>query len=405
MKILYHHRTQARDGCIVHIGELIAALRALGHEVVVVAPPGTEGGPAADTGSGGPVDRLRRALPKAAFELLEFLYAFHAFARLYRAFRRHRPDVLYERYNLYTPTGAWLKRLTGLPVLLEVNAPLAHERAAHGGLALTPLARWTERLAWRSADRVLPVTSVLADHVRAAGVPDGRIAVIPNGVDPRRFAADAAHTAAAKARLGLEGRLVLGFTGFVREWHRLEQVVDVLAEPGPGACPHLLLVGDGPARAGIEERARQRGVADRVTVTGVLPHDAIPGHVAAFDIALQPAVTAYASPLKLFEYMQAGRAIVAPDAPNIREVLRHDGNALLFDPADPAAFGHAVRRLCRDGALRARLGAQARATIAERQLTWDGNARRVAALFEERLAGTVADAVGTGSRRARPDGC
>ncbi|HEY0837002.1 MAG TPA: glycosyltransferase family 4 protein [Azospirillum sp.] len=386
MKILYHHRTQAQDGCIVHIGELIAALRALGHEVVVVAPPDTEGGPAAAAGRATRIDGLRRALPKAAFEMLEFLYAFHACARLYRAVRRHRPDVLYERYNLYTPTGAWLKRLTGLPVLLEVNAPLVHERTAHGGLALTRLARWTEGLAWRSADRVLPVTDVLAGHVRAAGVPDERITVIPNGVDPRRFAADAEAAAAAKARLGLEGRLVLGFTGFVRDWHRLDRVVDVLAEPGGSAPPHLLLVGDGPARSGIEEHARRRGVADRVTVTGVLPHDAIAGHVAAFDVALQPAVTAYASPLKLFEYMQMGRAVVAPDTPNIREVLRDGDNALLFDPTDPAAFALAVRRLCRDGDLRVRLGARARATVAERPLTWDGNARRVAALFQDLLA-------------------
>jgi glycosyltransferase involved in cell wall biosynthesis len=103
----------------------------------------------------------------------------------------------------------------------------------------------------------------------------------------------------------------------------------------------------------------------------------VPRLVAGFAIALQPRAVAYASPLKIFDYMAAGRAIVAPDQPNIREILTNGETALLFDPADPDAVWRAVLRLAGDVTLRARLGAAARAEIERRRYTWAGNAARL----------------------------
>ena len=97
-------------------------------------------------------------------------------------------------------------------------------------------------------------------------------------------------------------------------------------------------------------------------------------------------MVAYASPLKLFEYLALGRAIVAPDQPNIREILDDGVNAVLFDPADPDGLTRAIERLSHDDALRERVAEGARRTIAERGLTWDRNAERVTTLFNELLA-------------------
>jgi glycosyltransferase involved in cell wall biosynthesis len=94
-------------------------------------------------------------------------------------------------------------------------------------------------------------------------------------------------------------------------------------------------------------------------------------------VALLPAINPYASPLKLHEYMAARLATVAPDQPNLREVLRDGENAVLVPPGDAESFTQAVVDLARDPGLRARLGQRARATIEERDLTWRGNARRV----------------------------
>ena len=143
---------------------------------------------------------------------------------------------------------------------------------------------------------------------------------------------------------------------------------------------HLLLVGDGPVRDELEQQAQRLGVADHVTFTGVVQRDQVASYVAAFDIALQPAVVAYASPLKLFEYLALGRAIVAPSQANIREVLEDGVNAVLFDPEDEAGLVKAIQRLIEDPALRQRLALKAGATISERGLTWHANAQRVTQL-------------------------
>ncbi|MFZ1414217.1 MAG: glycosyltransferase family 4 protein [Defluviicoccus sp.] len=378
VKILYHHRTASRTGEFVHIEELIAALRRLGHEVIEVGP---KAAPSAALGATkGSVALMKRLLPRFFYELLEFSYSFWAFFRLFAAWRKHRPDILYERYNLFCPAGVWLRRLVGLPMLLEVNAPLLEERSQYGGVALPKLAGWSERTTWRGANRVLPVTEVLAATVRRAGVAGDRITVIPNGINRQRFDRPVDRDG-VRRRLGVSEALVLGFTGFLREWHGLEAAIEVLARSGNGRLV-LVLVGDGPHRLELEANAQRLGVRDRVIVTGFVERDAIADHVAAFDIALQPAVIAHASPLKLFEYLALARPVVAPKTANIEEIVTDGVSALLFPPGDDAAFAERIDRLCRDEALRHRIGEAGRRLIEERDLTWDGNARRITALAE-----------------------
>lgn len=389
MKILYHHRIASRDGQAVHLEELIAALRAQGHEIVLVGPPSFE-----QQSFGGEVTfiaRLKAMLPGAIYELLELAYNLVAYRRIDQALRQHKPDIIYERFNLALLAGIWARRRHKIPLLLEINAPLAEERLANKELALPAIGRWCQRWIWNGADYALPVTGVLADYVRRYGVPDERIVVIPNGINPTRFGRAPA-PADAKARLKLEGRLVLGFTGFIRAWHALDRVVDFVATHGERFNLHFLVMGDGPARAELEAHAARRGVSDRVTVTGVVARDDVPNYVAAFDIALQPGITVYASPLKMFEYMFQGTAIVAPDMANIREVLTHEQDGLLFDPKQPEAMSAAILRLCENPGERTRLGAAARRTIETKGFKWDHNATRVIELARKARAGALGGA-------------
>jgi glycosyltransferase involved in cell wall biosynthesis len=381
MKILYHHRTASRDGQAVHIEEMVSALEALGHEVRVVSP--AAGGERKMGDKVRWVHKLKDALPKALYELLELSYSLVAYWRLRREMRSFEPDFIYERYNLFLLAGTLVKRRLGIPLLLEVNSPLVHERSLHGGLSLKALARWAEGTAWRSADYVLPVTRVLGRYVADYGVPEERIVVIPNGINAAHFAASPMPEA-AKAALGLEGRLVLGFTGFVRDWHGVDRVVRWLATSAAPADAVLLIVGDGPARGALESLAEALGISGRVRFTGVLDRQRVPACVAAFDVALQPAVTAYASPLKLMEYLVLGKAIVAPAEPNLLEILENGENALTFDAQDERGFEATLARLCADASLRRKLSRGARDTIVKRDLTWLGNAKKVAGLMSGR---------------------
>jgi glycosyltransferase involved in cell wall biosynthesis len=374
MKILYHHRTSAQDGGAVHIDSLIQALRDLGAEVVLVAPPMAAAAP------GQPCRHkrlvaLRKRLPRVVHEIAELAYNLPEAWRLWRAVRQYRPAVIYERSNLFLLSGSWVARRMKIPLISEVNAPYSRERLLHGGLALQRMGRWAERHAWRKADALVAVTGVLAETITESGVPPEKLHVMPNGIDSRVFAPEAI-VASAKDRLGLAGYTVLGFTGYVRDWNGLDTVVDLLADARGGRL-FLLVVGDGPARSSLEARAQKLGVADRLRFTGIVPREHIAAHVSAFDIALLPAANPYASPLKLFEYMALGRAIVAPDQPNIREILRDGHDACLFSSGDAASMRAAVLSLAGDENLRRALERGAIETLNRRKLTWRQNAERL----------------------------
>ncbi len=369
MRILYSHRVQSKDGQGVHIEELIRAFRAAGHEVLVVGPGFYE--QSEFGGESRAVALLRRLLPGVAAELAELAYNIPAYRRLKRAHDAFRPDFIYERCNLFFLAGLWLTRRTGTPLFLEVNSPLAEERGKHGGLVLKQLALRLEHAVWRGAARVFPVTGVLGGMVAAAGVEPARITVMPNGVDLARFPPRVEKPKGAP--------IELGFVGFVRAWHGLDRVIEGMAKGGVDMT--LTVVGDGPVRGALEAQAAGLGLGDRVRFTGVVAPEAVPALVAGFDIALQPMATPYASPLKIFDYMAAGCAIVAPAQPNIEEILVDGETALLFDPADSDGLWAAVRTLAGAADLRRNLGIRARATLEAKAMTWAGNAARITGLL------------------------
>lgn len=376
LRVLYSHRTRARDGQSVHIDELVGAFREQGHLVHICGPRRV------DAMHHGPE---RRLLPKPIYELAELAYSAVELVRLLRAARRLRPDFIYQRANVHMLGPLWAARLLRLPLFLEVNAPLARERGHTSGFSWPGLARWSETYLWRHADRLLPVTQVLAREIIESGVSPEQIAVIANGVNPARFAHR--DRRAAKTAAGLGSGLVLGFVGYVRQWHGLEHVIDLMARDERLSDAHLIVVGDGPAKPELKAHAQRLGVASRIFFTGIVARDDVVKIAAAFDIALQPDVTAYASPLKLFEYMALGHAIVAPDTPNIREVLNDGQNGLLFSRGDFNAFATAVGRLAADPVLRQRLGREAAEDIVVKNRTWVANVRKIESLLAElRLA-------------------
>jgi glycosyltransferase involved in cell wall biosynthesis len=401
VRILYHHRIGSKDGQAVHLEELVDALRQNGVEVSVVGP---ESFSRASFGHDPKlISALKALFPQPLYELLEIVYNVPVYFRLRRAWKSFRPQIIYERYNLYLLAGIWLKKRHGVPLLLEVNAPLATERAAHGGLGLRKLARTLENWVWRNADFVLPVTHVLAEHVRAAGVAPEKIVVISNAINPSRFSISSSSSNSLREKLNLTGKTILGFTGFVRDWHGLDRVIDWLARPQLRGT-HLVVVGEGPAVPDLKAQAARLKISDRVLFVGLVARDAVGQFISMFDIALQPKCVEYCSPLKLFEYMALGKAIVAPDQSNIREVLDSEQSALLFDPDMPETLVTAIGRLTDDGALRERLGKAAYQMIARKGYTWTHNAQLVEELAQKALLSSERESNADRSPRAPATG-
>jgi glycosyltransferase involved in cell wall biosynthesis len=383
VRILYHHRTQAEDGQAVHIRSLQQALREEGatlHEFALVARAGS----AAGGSERSHWSRLAR-MPRFARELAEYAYTTFARPKLIRAGQASQAQLLYERYAMGNLAGLQAARALRIPLILEVNSPMVLELSRTRGLVFPKLAARVERHLFQGAQRVVAVSGVLADMIEGMGVPRERIVVMPNGVHLEHYAhwrEPAARTAARKS-LGLEPHeFALGFVGYYRQWHRLDLALEALMRPELASVV-LVLVGEGPAGEALEQRARELGLERRLRRLPPRPHSDVPALLPGFDLALVPAINAYASPLKLTEYMAAGLASVAPDQPNLRELLVDGENALLFVPGSGASLGAALARAASDPALRARLGAAARATVEQRDLTWRGNARRVLALAKE----------------------
>jgi len=374
VKIIFHHRIRSRDGQYVHLREMVDAFTASGHEIHLVGPHIAEQG---SFGQGGTLTAwVRRTMPGWFGESVELLYAVWAGLRLLLTILMRRPDFVYERFNLFSPSGVVVCRLLRVPLVLEINAPLLEERIANGGITLRAIARWSQLLTWRWATLCCPVSAVLAGIVGKAGVPVDRIMVRHNGIDPSRFHSDRSRED-AKRRLGLEGQCVMGFVGFLRDWHRVDRIIDVMATHALPVTSHLVIAGDGPALEGLKAQAERLGLADRVTFLGLVHWSKVPDLLACFDIALQPAVTSYASPLKLIEYLASGLAILAPNQDNIRELIKHGVNGWIFNDDSSESLASELGLLCRDSELRSVLRRGARDSIDAMGLTWEKNAEAV----------------------------
>src|SRR5262249_1090057 len=147
---------------------------------------------------------------------------------------------------------------------------------------------------------------------------------------------------------GLDGRFVVGFCGSLKRWHGVHRLLEAAASALP-AVPNLalLIVGDGPERAALERHASELDLADRVRFTGAVPHPDVPAHLAACDVLAapyQPMADFYFSPLKVAEYVAAGRPVIASAAGDIPNLLEGIEGITLFEPGDTDALQLAIVR-------------------------------------------------------------
>ncbi|HTM00266.1 MAG TPA: glycosyltransferase family 4 protein [Candidatus Omnitrophota bacterium] len=399
MRLVVDHRTQGQGVEGVHLLGMARAFERAGAEVSIVSPPGVEVGrpgaaPRKAPGLRGLWWMLAEHVPETLFELMEMVYNVPAYFRLRRALRTPRADALYERYAFFHVAGALAAGAAGVPLILEVNYTAATPLYRNRSRLLRPLARAAERFVFRRAGLIVAVSSVLREAIVAGGIPADRVLTMPNAADPDRFRPEISGEA-VRERYGLRGARVVGFTGAFFPWHGVGFLLDALAallRDMPEAA--ALLVGDGPERPLLEERVRREGLEARVRFAGWIGHEGLPEHVAAFDIAVMPDSNEYGSPMKIYEYMAMGKPVVAPRLGPLADGIVDGGTGILFPRRDPAALQAALASLLGDEALRARMGANARAHVLAHH-TWDRNAARV---LERIAAAPEADAAISGDR-------
>jgi glycosyltransferase involved in cell wall biosynthesis len=384
----YEWDLRESSGAATHIHELSTGLRRLGHDVVLCE---RRRGPNADA--------RRPAVRGRPFRqrLAPFLHESAAMVRALANVReegalldRERPDVVLTRYSLHQLSSLLAARRRSIPIVFEVNGPPTYEyRRYHPQYWIVPgfgdaIERWT----FRRANGMFVVSTTLKDYFVERGVPADRITVIPNGADPTVFRPDVVDRT---LRSSYDTRdVVVAFVGSFGSFHGIETLKHVVAAVVP-RDPHVkfLFIGEGPRSAELRTFCAAHALDPHVRFTGYVPRERVPSLMAAADILVAPYEAEpffYFSPIKLFEYMATGRAVVAARLGQIAEIV-HDGvDGLLYDPADPNDLAAKLLRLGRDPRERERLGRAARA-VAEQQYSWDVNASRVATLLEGVVAG------------------
>ena len=281
-------------------------------------------------------------------------------------------ELVYERHALFAWAGMEAAREMAAAGILEVNAPLVEEQATHRTLVDRAAAEAGVRRSLAAASAVVAVSRQLGDVLDEHPEALGKVHVIANGVDPARFDAPPRRDPACP--------FTVAFVGTLKPWHGLDTLVETLValrRTVPDA--RLLVVGDGPGRAALEQQVRAAGLGHCVRLTGAVQPARVGALLAQADATVAPypaTAERYFSPLKVLESMAAGVPVVGSRVGQLPELIRDGATGLLCEPGDAAGFAQALAALAADPARRRRIGARARSRVLSHH-SWDGVARRI----------------------------
>ncbi len=290
----------------------------------------------------------RRALSGSAAAALAADLTRLALRRV-NARRAHRAigddvDWVYERFASFQALGRPFQR-RGIPWILETQGPFYEEAARdRKSMVLTGVARRLELDAYRRCDVLICVSDALRQWlVTDAGLPPGKVLVVPNGVDARAF-----DPAAHLARRSFDGFTIV-YVGSLTGWQGVDLLLHAMHDLRDEVPAHLVVAGDGLVREPWQRLATDLGLAERVRFLGQLCQGDVPAVLAGAELGFaghRPSRrgSVYHSPLKIYEYLAAGRPVLASASEDAVAVLREGETGFLFPPGDRPALADALRR-------------------------------------------------------------
>ncbi|MCX7342382.1 MAG: glycosyltransferase [Hyphomicrobiales bacterium] len=355
LRLLYLSLETPREGQAshTHVHEIIAGLRELGWRVDLIAT--STGG--ASSGS----SYVRR--------LSGYIEAQWRLAR-----RLGKADAVYIRSHFAALPAAAAARLWGVPVFQEVNGKPDDLFVTYRRFGwISPLIRWFYAAQMRMAAHVFVVTDGLHAWARAAAGHD-RISVVPNGANIRLFRPDGPPSP-------LTGRYVVFVGGLVR-WHGVETMIAARREAAWPEGVRLVIIGDGIERRHLLGLENDPGIY----APGRLPQDQavaiMRGALAALCVIEDPdgRSSTGVAPLKLFESMACGVAVIVSELPFQADLVRSLRAGIVTPPSDPAALARAVARLAADPGLAKSMGANGAAYVS-REASWQARAAQIASVM------------------------
>lgn len=347
-------------GASVHIQEVVRELRAAGHRVVVYAVRRGKDVPAdladlevIET----PVPDLEPSTRERAQLQLSIEVATAVVAR--------GTDLVYERYSLFSTALAEIHTATGVPGILEVNAPLIEEQRRHRVLVNEDAAWRALRTQVAAATATVCVSEQVSAWVRQHTGGE-RIFTVPNGVSLSRI-----QPAAEDPE-----RVVVTFVGTLKPWHGVSTLLEAASQARQPWS--LRIIGDGPQAQDLRTQAGELGL--EVDFRGAVPPEQIPDHLAGTAIGVAPYPELggeewhYFSPLKVLEFLAAGLPVVASQVGQVPVLLEDLG--VLVPPSRPDLLAAAIDELAIDPQRRADLGRRGRRRAEERH-SWSDVVRTI----------------------------
>jgi glycosyltransferase involved in cell wall biosynthesis len=295
-------------------------------------------------------------------------------------------NVLYERHGYMGFGGVLTSRWLGIPLILELNGNIIKEideRKLPMSSFQREIGKWITIRTFLAADHMVVVSDALKQTlINEYQIPAGHISVVLNGVDidlfSKQYDADK-----VRSRFGLSDGPLVGFVGTFEPWHGVDLLVSAFCEITL-KCPkaQLVIVGEGPGKDKAVAHANQLGLDGRVKFLGRLPQEEVAEVLSTAKVLVAPYPFEHGdivgTPLKIMEYMAAGKGIVASTA-LLHEMIEHEVTGLRVAPADPKALADGINRLLEDDHLCNSLAENA-GTCAKKY-SWDQVALRLAEIF------------------------
>ncbi len=309
--------------------------------------------------------------------------------------RRHRPALLHASsfYVNGLATREAAARL-GVPYVYEMRGLESLMKVSRDpGFAGSDRDRFLETVELAScagAAKVFVITEALRRAMVEQGVPEDKLVVLPNGVHTHLFEPRDRDTE-LEDELGVRGKTVIGYAGGLVDYEGLELLLEAVALLRASRADddfHLVVVGDGPHQSTVHAVADRLRLGDVVTFTGRVPHAEVGRYLSLFDIAPFPRlplpVCELISPIKPFESMAMGKAVVVSSVAALTEIVTDGTTGLVFEKGSAADLAHVLERLVDDPELRTKLGESAR-TWVRNERDWSSLVEIVATTYDEIL--------------------
>jgi len=324
---------------------------------------------------------FKRLQPDIYYDLNKLLANIGCLFKEYKELKQCKPDIIIFRYELYKLTPFLFSMLYKIPLVLEANGSAAYESNKFGTHGNQRLAGFFEKRILRHAEAVYTVSNVLKNYFIKAydNIDPSKYYTVPNGVDVKKMTP--MDKEKAKQEIGFSDTFIVGFVGSFAPWHDIDILIQS-AEKLRSKRIKYLLIGAGRKKEYYMNRVTRKRLDRTVIFLDPMSHEKIHLYLSAMDMTSALSLPTYGddfhgSPIKLFEYMAMQKVVMATKFGQFMEIIRDHYNGFLIDLKDALQAEKAISECYHNPELLNVLGNNARKTIIEKDLTWDGNAKRV----------------------------